>query len=470
MHANSVNTPEPADALPQRYAIVGGGPAGLLVARAFLKRGVPFEILERHDEIGGIWNIEQVSSPMYQSCNFISSRDYGGFIGFEMPRDYPMYPKWHQIRDYVRSFARAYGIDRHVRLGAEVTNARAIDTEAGRYWRVALANGVMRDYRGVVIATGAQWVPVIPEIPGIETFTGRVAHSAQYGSTDEFVGKRVLVVGAGNSGVDIAADAAFFADTARLSTRRGYRFFPKFTHGIPTPDLLAENIPEEELPRALRGKTFEEKLQIVVDAVGDLTNFGLPVPDHGFGQTHPIMNSQVLHALAHGLLEHRPDIASVDGATVTFADGREEDFDVLLFATGYDVEVPWLDEGVLTYHNGHPDAVIGAFFEDQEGLYQAGALHFAGNTFSIFDQEAQFIAAEADAVLHGTNVENVARLRASYRPNLREGADFLDTRRNGNQVHIPALEKNWKTLEEEYLIPIPQVGDGEFYAGLRVDQ
>lgn len=462
----SNDTPE---TLPGSYAIVGGGPAGLLVARAMLKRDVPFEIFERHDELGGIWNIEQPGSPMYESCNFISSRDYGGFIGYPMPSDYPMYPKWHQIRAYVRAFARDYGIDRHAHTGVAVEHAAPVDGPAGRFWRIRLSDGTTRDFRGVVIATGAQWYPVIPDYPGLDTFAGRAIHSSEYHSTAEFAGRRVLVVGAGNSGVDIVADAAFFADAARLSTRRGYYFFPKFTHGIPTPDLLAGNIPDEELPAELQGKTFEEKLQAVVEGVGDLTNFGLPVPDHAFGQTHPIMNSQVLHALAHGLLEHRPDIANVSGSTVTFADGRAEDYDVIVFATGYDVSVPWLDEGMLRYDNGHPEGVLGAFFEDQPGLYQAGALHFAGNTFSIFDQEAQFIAAEADAVLHGTNAENLRRLRESYRPNLREGADFLDTRRNGNQVHIPALEAAWHALETEYGIPIPRMGDDAFYAGLRVD-
>lgn len=462
-------SPAPAT-LPGTYAIVGGGPAGLLVARALRKRGVPFEIFERHDALGGIWNIEQSGSPMYESCNFISSRDYGGFIGFPMPADYPMYPKWHQMRDYVQSFARAYGLDRDAQLNTSVEHAEAVDTPAGRYWRLALSTGETRDVRGVVIATGAQWVPVMPDYAGLTGFTGRVIHSAEYRSTDEFAGQRVLVVGAGNSGVDIVADAAFFGATARLSTRRGYYFFPKFTHGVPTPDLLAGNIPEAELPAIFQHKTLEEKLAIVIDGAGDLTNFGLPAPDHQFGQTHPIMNSQVLHALAHGLLEHRPDIARVHGSTVEFVDGRAEDFDVIVFATGYDVFVPWLDEGVLHYENGHPDAVIGAFFESQPGLYQAGALHFAGNTFSVFDQEAQFIAAEADAVLHGTNAENVRRLRETYRPNLREGAHFLDTRRNGNQVHIPAMEAAWHDLEHEFGIPIPRMGDDTFYAGLRVDE
>ena len=96
---------------PTTFAIVGGGPAGLVAARAFLRRGIEVEILERHSALGGIWNMEQPGSPMYRSCNFISSRDYGGFIGYPMPRSYPLYPRWDQIRDYVQSFARAYGLD-----------------------------------------------------------------------------------------------------------------------------------------------------------------------------------------------------------------------------------------------------------------------------------------------------------------------------------------------------------------------
>lgn len=451
--------------LPRRFAIVGGGPAGLVTARAFMKRGVEFDIIERHDALGGIWNIEQPGSPMYYSCNFISSRDFGGFIGFDMPSDYPMYPKWNQIRDYVHGFAEAYDLNRHVRLRTEVVAAQPVDAEAGRYWRLTFGDGSTEDYRGVVIATGAQWEPSIPRIPGLETFTGRYLHSAEYKRTDEFVGKRVLVVGAGNSGVDIAADAAFHGDAAYLSTRRGYWFLPKFLYGLPVPDLLAGNVvPEEGSP--LHGLSQEEIFQNVLGTLGDLKKFGLPQPDHQLGASHPIINNQVLHCLAHGMLAHKPDLTRISGSTVEFADGSEAEIDVIVFATGYDAHVPWLPEGLIDYEDGHPSAVLGSLFPEQAGLYVAGSLHFAGNTFSIFDRTVQVVAADAEAAVTGEGIESMARLKAGFRPDLKGDFPFLETRRNANQVHLPALEEAFEALEREYGIAVPSFGDQEFYAGV----
>lgn len=459
-----MTTPAP---LPTRYAIVGAGPAGLVTARAFMKRGLDVEVLERYAKPGGIWNIDQPGSPMYRSCNFISSREYGGFIGYPMPEDYPMYPKWHQIRDYVQAFSRDFGIDEKIRTGANVVHAEPVDSEAGRYWRVTLDTGEVNDYRGVVIASGAQWDPYIPSIPGLESFTGRIAHSAEYLDTDEFVGKRVLVVGAGNSGVDIVSDAAFHADRAFLSTRRGYWFLPKFLYGLPVPDVLAGTVDiDPEGP--LGGLSTPEVFQAVLDTVGDLTVYGLPAPDHELGASHPILNNQVLHCLAHGLLEHRPDVESVDGPVVRFADGRTEEIDVIVFATGYDVQVPWLADGILNYRDGHPESVMGSFVPDQPGLYIAGALHFAGNTFSIFDRTVQVVAAEAEAEVTGRNAEAMREVRARFRPDLQGDFPFLDTRRNTNQVFIPALEAAFAELGERYGVVVPEFGDQEFYAELRV--
>lgn len=454
-------------ALPARYAIVGAGPAGLVTARAFLKRGLDVEILERFDEPGGIWNIEQPGSPMYRSCNFISSREYGGFIGYPMPEDYPMYPKWTQIRDYVQAFARDFGLNEKIRTNANVVHAEPVDSEAGRYWRVTLESGEVNDYRGIVVATGAQWDPFIPEIPGLDGFEGRAIHSAEYLETGEFVGKRVLVVGAGNSGVDIVSDAAVHADKAFLSTRRGYWFLPKFLYGLPVPDLLAGTV-EIDPEGPLGGLSTPEVFKTVLDSVGDLTVYGLPAPDHELGASHPILNNQVLHCLAHGLLEYRPDIASIDGSTVNFVDGRQEEIDVIVFATGYDVKVPWLPEGILEYKDGHPESVMGSFIPDQLGLYIAGALHFAGNTFSIFDRTVQVVAADAEAEVTGRNADAMREIRETFRPNLQGDFPFLDTRRNANQVFIPALEAAFDELESRYGIAIPKFGDQEFYADLRV--
>lgn len=452
-----------ATVLPTTYGIIGAGPSGLVTARAFLRYGIDVEILERHDKPGGIWNIEQPGSPMYSSCKFISSRDFGGFIGYPMPQEYPMYPHWDQIRDYVHAFAEDFDLTKRIRTNAEVVHAQEIETEAGTYWQVRLADGTTRQYRGLVVATGGQWTPSRPSIAGETSFTGQIIHSSEYTGPEMMVGKRVMVVGAGNSGVDIAADAAEYGEMAYLSTRRGYWFLPKFLYGVPVPDLLAGNLPPQETG-PLAGKTPDEIVELVLGTLGDLSTYGLPQPDHDLGASHPIINGQILHYFAHGLLEHRGDPVRIEQDAIVAADGTSTEIDLIIFATGFDVDVPWLDEAVLEYEDGHPVNSMGTFLPGVSNLYLAGALHFAGNTFSVFDMTIQIAAAHAEAVLAGDSARAAAL--EEFAPDLRGDFPFLNTRRNANQVHIPALEEAFQTLREQHQVEIPRYSDDAFYQHL----
>jgi len=449
--------------LPTTFAIVGAGPAGLVAARAFRRYGLDVEILERWDKPGGLWNIEQPGSPLYETCNFICSRDFGGFIGFPMPKDYPIYPRWDQIRDYVHDFARHIGADELTRYGADVAEARPVSDERGQYWVVRTADGDEREYRGVVYAGGAQWDPYIPQIPGEETFTGKIIHSAHYDSPDQFRGKRVLVVGAGNSGVDIVCDAAFHAKKAYLSTRRGYWFFPKTAFGKAVPDIF-QGVAQIPATSLFDTPDFPAAVELITASVGDLSNYGLPQPDHAPATTHPIANNQVLHALSHGLLEHRPGIERIAADTVHFTDGRTVQVDLIVLATGYDLHVPWLPEGLVPEVEGHIQFQLGALAEGVPGLYASGVLHFADCTFSMFDELVNVAAADAYATVSGENLENIQRLRDEYRPNLQGDFPFLKVRRNVNQVDVPTLRKVQEELRNDFGIEIPiYPGGDDFY-------
>lgn len=190
-----------------------------------------------------------------------------------------------------------------------------------------------------MLAVGNQWRPNLPDVPG--TFSGEVLHSRAYRDPTLFDGRRVLVVGAGNSGCDIACDAAAHADFAALSTRRGCRFIPKYVFGRPT-DVFARTGPQ--LPPAVEQKMFNRLLDTIV---GDVTRFGLPAPDHDALSSHPIMNTAVLDHMGHGDLVARPDVATLDGDTVRFVDGTSEAYDVVVWATGYRPWFPMLPDGVI---------------------------------------------------------------------------------------------------------------------------
>ncbi|WP_375385457.1 flavin-containing monooxygenase [uncultured Microbacterium sp.] len=454
--------------LPTRYCIIGAGPAGLIAGRSFLRAGIQFDILERYTEVGGIWNIDQPGSPMYESCNFIASKKRGGFIGYPMPEEYPDFPTWSQIRDYIHAMAADYGLIEHVQFETEVTAAEPLTTDGGTFWRVTLRSGEVRDYRGVIYAGGHEWSAFVPEIAGLETFTGRAIHSRDYRSLDEFHGKRVLIVGAGNSGVDIASDAAVAADKAFLSTRRGYWVLPKNFFGVPTPDYIDGTEPLPDVFPFNQVHSEDDRIALLLTLIGDITRYGLPAPDHALTATHPIVSNTVLHFLAHNRLAWKPDVESISGNQVTFRDGSVEEIDVIVLATGYDIEIPFLADGLVTYHNGRPRTHLSTFLPELENFYTVGIMHTTDNGYQNFDEFTQLIVADIRATLYGENAEAVERLKHDYHPDLVGDLKLVNTRRNENQWNAAEMRRVLLEIERDFGIPIPRWTDQEFYRDLRV--
>lgn len=414
----------------ERLAIVGAGPGGLCAARWLQDQGLAFDLIERHPDAGGIWDIGFPGSPMYESTHFISSKTLSGFRNFPMPDAYPDYPGHRQVLAYLRAYADEHGLREKAEFGTVVTRARP----EGDGWILALASGEERRYAGLIVATGLQWTPKSPDVPG--RFDGEAYHSSAYHSARQVEGKRVLVVGGGNSGCDIAVDAATRAATTFLSLRRGYWIIPKHVFGVPA-DVFGHKGPQ--LPYWLERPILETLLRLLV---GDVTRLGLPAPDHRLFQTHPILNSQILHALSHGDVAIRPDVRAFDGPGAFFADGRREDLDVVIFATGYRRTLPILPAEVHregetaslflnVFHRRHPNLFVVGFFETDGGAYP------------IIDLQCELIArllrARRDApdraaAFVRTRLEGPA-------PDLSGGVRFLQVDRMANYVRTQAYTR-----------------------------
>lgn len=421
-----------------RYCIIGAGPSGLATARAFAEAGIAFDILERSGNVGGIWDMGDARTPMYESAHFISSRTQSAFDDFPMPAEYPDYPGWRQVRDYIRSFAERYGLKDAIEFGVDVQRV----APAGDAWEVALGTGETRRYRGVICATGHNWDPVMPSYEG--SFDGESYHSFEYRSLAEFSGKRVLVVGGGNSGCDIACNAAAAASRAFISMRRGYHFLPKHIFGQPT-DAFFRSGPH--LPPWLAQPLLAGLLRVLV---GDLRRYGLPKPDHKVLESHPIVNSQLLHYLAHGDISAKPDVAELRGRTVRFTDGSEEEIDLIVYATGYRASIPVLDESLLPGGAGVAPFFINIFHE-RPNLFAVGLFETDGAAYPIVSKQAALIAAliraesESPAV-----VEWFRRLRAGTPPDLHGGIHYLKSPRHSIYVqydeYLHFLEKTLKKI------------------------
>ncbi|MEM9134501.1 MAG: NAD(P)-binding domain-containing protein [Actinomycetota bacterium] len=412
-----------AEASTLDVAVIGAGPAGLLLARRLAASGANFRLFERHSDVGGIWDIDAPGSPMYESAHFISSRTLSGFPDFPMPSDYPDYPNHRQLLAYIRSFADEFDLRRHITFDTAVDHARW--TPEGD-WLIELGDGSQRRARYLICANGVTWVPNIVTWPG--DFDGEVRHSVTYRSPEEFRGKRVLVVGAGNSGVDIACDAAFAADQAFLSVRRGYHFIPKHIMGKPA-DVFATEGPH--LPFKVAQRVFGGLLRLIN---GDLRRYGLPKPDHRVFESHPIMNTQILHYLGHGDAIAKGDVDRLDGDEVVFADGTREKVDLVITATGYQHASPFLDDGVIETRGGRPDLYLGLFPRNQPNLAVLGFIEFASAAYANFDSMAELIVADAtgdDAV-----VTALADRKQHHRPDLTAGHAYVDSERMANYVDV----------------------------------
>ena len=322
-----------------RVAVIGAGSSGLAAARHLTALGFNTDVLERSDDLGGNWNYGRGTARVYRSTHTISSKPGTEYPDYPMPKAYPDYPHHSQILAYLRDYARHFGVDRMIRYGTEVTRiepdgADVTDATGAPHWWVTTATGTRERYRAVVIANGHNWSPKYPHYPG--TFTGETTHSAFYRTPDLFEGKRVLVVGAGNSGCDIVVEASQHALRTIHSTRRGYHYVPKYLWGKPA-DEVADQMLALGLPVALRRWFAVLSLRI---NVGNPESFGLPRPDHRLFETHPIVNTLLPYYVKHGDIAIRPDVAAFDGRTVRFADGSAEEVDLVVYATGYNIDFP----------------------------------------------------------------------------------------------------------------------------------
>jgi Flavin-binding monooxygenase-like len=361
----------------RRYCIIGAGYAGNGVAKAFTDAGIPYDQLERNDYVGGNW-----ADGVYDSTHIISSRDSTEYADLPMPRDYPDFPSREQVLAYLNDYVDRFGLRERIEFGAEVVRCEPLDDRGISGWRVELASGEVRHYAGVVVANGHHWDKRIPSYSG--EFTGKQIHSKDYKRREDFEGERVLVVGAGNSGCDIAVEAAGTFGHADISMRRGYWFLPKTIFGIPTAELDKPWFPVWAQRRFL--KTV---LRLIF---GRYERYGLPKPDHDLFDRHPTVNSQLLYAFRHGRVRPRPDIERFDGRTVHFADGSSAQYDTIVWATGFHISFPFLDDELFERENGIPKRTAGMLAPGIANLYVFGVLQPRGGAGPLITRGSELLA------------------------------------------------------------------------------
>lgn len=368
------------------FALIGAGPSGLAMAKTLLEQGIPFQGFELNSDVGGLWDIDAPRSTMYESAHLISSRTMTEFTDFKMDEDVADYPSHRELKRYFSAFADHFDLRRRYRFNTEVLKAEPIGA-SGEGWTVTWrdAEGTTREdiFAGLIIANGTLSEPNMPTFRG--SFAGELIHSSAYRSPPQLAGKRVLIVGAGNSGCDIAVDAVHHAQSVDLSVRRGYHFVPKYVFGKPA-DTIGGAI---RLPMWLKRRVDGTILRWFT---GDPQRYGFPEPDHALYESHPIVNSLVLFHAGHGDLKVRADIDIIDGDTVHFKDGTHADYDLILAATGYRLHYPFVAPEHLNWTRDAPHLFLNAMHPTRDDIFVIGMVEASGLGWQGRHEQAELVA------------------------------------------------------------------------------
>lgn len=368
-----------------RVAVIGAGAAGLTAGKEMLQQGLEVVLFEKGGDVGGLWVYENSSglSPAYDSLHLNTSKGRTQFHDYPMPEEWVDYPAATKVAEYLRGYADHFGVTEHIRFNSHVLDVTKVD---GR-WTITCEDGHTDTFDAVVVGNGHNWDPrwPSPEYPG--AFVGEQMHAHDYRSAEKFRGKRVLVVGMGNSAMDIAVDASYVADDVMLSARHGSYIVPKYLFGKPAD---ATNGALAVLPWKVRQVIAQNLLKL---AVGSPQSYGLPAPSFGLFQNHPTISDTIMHRLTHGEVRPVTGIDHFEGERVVFTDGTVADVDIVVWATGYRVTIPFLSSDWLGDDAEAMPLYKRVFHTEDPSLMFVGLMQSTGAALPVVEAQSKLAAA-----------------------------------------------------------------------------
>jgi thioredoxin reductase len=378
----------------RRVCVIGAGSSGIAACQALYSRGVPFDCFEAGSSVGGNWRYgnDNGMSSAYRSLHAKSSRRGMQYAAFPMPDDYPDHPSHEMIARYLDDFVDHFGFRGRIRFRTEVTR---VEPAPGGGWDVTVRR---RDtgacctgrYGAVLVANGHHWDPRYPEpaFPGARAFAGEQLHSHEYRAPEPFAGKRVLVLGIGNSACDAAAECSRFAARTLIAMRAGAHIIPRYLAGRPA-DHLTLLRAGTMLPLWLRRLAVS---LLVWMARGSMTKYGLPEPGHRLLCGPLAVSDSLLSGLRRGQIVVKPAIDRFERDRVHFCDGSTEQVDVVIYGTGYKISFPFLRESLIGARDGEIPLYRRVVPPGLPGLYFIGLVQPIGAIMPVAEAQSQWVA------------------------------------------------------------------------------
>jgi hypothetical protein len=401
----------------QSVAIIGAGPGGIVAARYLKSEGLHPILFEQSSRLGGQWSGDPACSGIWPSMRTNTSRVMTAFSDLPHPEGTPTYPTNQAIGAYLQHYAEHFDLVPHIRFNTAIRELRR--DEATGY--ILCTDAGEEHFDRVVVASGRYNKPAIPDVPGLASFTGSagVLHGFDYNQPESFRGLRVLVAGCSISALEIASDLAMQGAAHVVATNRRQRYvLPKLIAGVPTDHvaftrfgaLAGESFPMEAVAAGMK--------EFVLGAAGSPDQFGAPKPSENIFEAGITQSQFFLPLVAEGRIAVKPWIASVDGQTVHFTDGSIEDFDAILFGTGYDLNLPFLSDDIrrtLDADAHHLDLHLFTFNPHLPGLAFLGLLGVVGPYFPVLELQARWIAYTFSGALPAPSPEELEAGIAAYR-------------------------------------------------------
>ena len=369
----------------KRFAVIGAGAGGLCAAKNLLARGIVPVLFEIGSRIGGLWVYENDSgrSPAYKSLRINSEARVSSYIDFPFPDGTQYYPGTPEMEAYFASYARTFDLIDRIRFNSRV---EAIVPQGAGYL-LRTADGREDHLAGVVVASGHQSTPRHPE--QVKGFEGDYIHAHEYRVPEPYAGKRVLVIGPGNSGVDIAADICTVTEQTWLAARSPVLIMPRMMFGKPQSRTLMR-LEKPWLPWKLK---VWMRIQLTRIFHGRMEDWGFRTPR---GRTHPISHPTLIFHIAWNRIKARPGIDRVEGRVVHFSDGTAEEIDAIIAATGYETDLPFLPEGASPVRGTHMSLYNRIVHPDLPNMFFVGYFDATGGSnIRMMDDQSEYTAAIA---------------------------------------------------------------------------
>lgn len=373
-----------------RVCVVGAGCSGITTAKRLKEYGVSYDQFDLSDDVGGNWYYENPNgrAAVYSSLHIDTSTTRLQFEDFPAPEDYPDFPSHTLIHRYFRDYTDHFGLRDHIAFNTGVEHARRADDDG---WDITLSTGEIRHYTDLIVANGHHWKPRYPDYQG--HFDGVLMHSHDYRTPFEPVdmrGRTVIVVGMGNSGMDIASELSpsWMAERLYVSARRGVWVLSKYRNGQPADKMMTPpDVPREEGLRMAR--------ELIRSQIGRMSDYGLPEPDHEPLSAHPSVSADFLTRAGSGDIHMLPAIQRLEGRTVHLADGDRVEADVIVCATGYEMSFPFFDDAETGLHpdsEHHYPLFKRIIKPGVDHLFFAGLAQSSPTIVNLAEQQSKLIA------------------------------------------------------------------------------